>query len=74
MAVLSALALEIGEAAVDIGCGGGHLVREFAASVGSKGRAVGLDINEQQVASANEYCAGHKHAECFVGNAASMDL
>jgi len=74
LAVLRSLSLEIGEGAVDIGCGGGHLVRELAISVGGNGCAVGLDISEEQIASANEYCADYEAATCFVGDATSMDF
>jgi arsenite methyltransferase len=74
IAVLRSLSLEIGQAALDIGCGGGHLVREFAISVGSKGRAVGLDVSEEQLVSAREYCAEYKAAACILGNATEMDF
>jgi len=74
IAVLRSLPLRIGYAAVDIGCGGGHLVREFARSVGNTGRAVGLDISEEQVKSANAYCTGLDAAKCVVGNARDMDF
>ena len=50
MAVFDALAIETGQAILDLGCGGGHLVREIALAVGDSGRAVGLDA-EQAFAS-----------------------
>jgi SAM-dependent methyltransferase len=74
LAVLQSLTLEIGHAAVDVGCGGGHLVREMANSVGDGGRAVGLDISDEQVKSANEYCSGLEAAQCLVGDAKDMNF
>jgi len=72
MAILRSLSLEVGQAAVDIGCGGGHLVREIALSVGINGRVVGLDVSEDQVASARELCSAFDAVDCVVGSATDM--
>lgn len=74
MAVLQALSLSVGQSTVDVGCGGGHLVRELASAVGDEGLAVGLDISEDQVANAREYCIGLDAAEFYVGSAIAMDF
>ena len=49
MAVFEALAVESGQAVLDLGCGGGHLVREIALAVGAGGRAVGFDVSADQL-------------------------
>lgn len=72
MAVLQALSLETRQVVIDVGCGGGHLVREFAIAVGNNGHAVGLDVSKEQIDSANEYCTGQDAAECIVCDATDM--
>ena len=53
MAVYEALAIESGQAILDLGCGGGHLVREIALAVGDGGRVVGLDASADQLKAAD---------------------
>jgi SAM-dependent methyltransferase len=72
MAVFEALAIESGQAALDLGCGGGHLVREIALAVGESGRAVGLDANADQLDAARAACAGMPAAELTEGDATDM--
>jgi arsenite methyltransferase len=62
-ALLRALALAPGEAVLDIGCGPGFVLREMAATVGSAGRAVGLDISGNTLEMARERCREYSWAE-----------
>ena len=39
MTVFEALSIKSGQALLDLGCGGGHLVRDIALAVGEAGRA-----------------------------------
>lgn len=63
LAVLDALSASQSSVALDVGCGGGHLVRELALTVGSSGRAVGIDISDDQLAAARALCADMPCAE-----------
>ncbi len=72
MAVFDALAVEAGQAILDLGCGGGHLLRELAQAVGDDGRAVGLDMNPEQLDAARAFCAGLPAAELTEGKATDM--
>lgn len=74
IATFDSLAVESGQAVLDLGCGGGHLVRELALAVGRDGRAVGLDISAQQVASARSLCSDLPSAELVEGDATDMDF
>jgi SAM-dependent methyltransferase len=72
MAAFEALAVESGQAVLDIGCGGGHLVRELALAVGDAGRAVGFDMSADQLAAARGVCDGLPAAELVEGDATDM--
>ena len=74
MAVFEALAIESGQAVLDLGCGGGHLVRELALAVGDGGRAVGLDMSAAQLSAARALCAGLPAAELTEGDATDMSF
>ena len=74
MAVFAALAVESGQAVLDLGCGGGHLVRELALAVGDGGRAVGLDMSAEQLSAARALCAGLPAAELTEGDATDMSF
>ena len=50
--VVAKAALRIGESALDIACGTGVVTRLAASQVGTKGRAVGLDLNPGMLARA----------------------
>ncbi len=56
-AVFEALAPRMGEAILEVGCGGGAYLRDVALAVGEAGRACGIDISEDQIASARTHCA-----------------
>lgn len=68
MAVLEATAAEPGERILEVGCGGGALLRPFAAAVGDNGRVVGIDISADQIAAANATCAGSNIAKAEVAD------
>jgi SAM-dependent methyltransferase len=72
MAAFDALAVESGQAVLDLGCGGGHLVRELALAVGDGGRVVGLDVSADQLAAARALCDGLPAAELVEGDATGM--
>jgi arsenite methyltransferase len=72
LAVIQSLSLVPGHAVIDIGCGGGHMVREFALAIGNKGRVIGLDVSKEQVDSASNHCHGLEVAECHVGDVTNM--
>lgn len=74
MAVFEALAIESGQSVLDLGCGGGHLVREIALAVGDGGRAVGLDMSAGQLSAADALCAGLSQVELLEGSATTMSL
>lgn len=58
LAVIEALSLDKKQSVADLGCGGGHLLRDLALAVGETGRAVGLDNNAEQLAAARAFCNG----------------
>ena len=72
MVAFDALAVEPGQAILDLGCGGGHLVRELALAVGEDGRAVGFDVNTEQLDAARALCDGVAAAELVEGDASEM--
>jgi SAM-dependent methyltransferase len=74
MAAMAGLDVAMGQTVLDLGCGGGHLVRELALAVGPRGRAVGIDINPEQIAAARELCADLAAAELAVGDACALDF
>ena len=48
-AVMEALEVRSGKSYLDVGCGGGHLVREMGNAVGPEGRVVGVDSSPQML-------------------------
>ena len=52
-AILKELNLEKSQTVVDIGCGGGHLVEEISLSIGSDGKAFGVDTSKFQIKNIN---------------------
>ena len=72
MAVFEALSIESGQAILDLGCGGGYLVRDIAQAVGDNGRAVGLDSSTDQLAAAGTHCAGLAAVEFIEGSVIDM--
>jgi len=72
LAVFEALSINTGQAILDLGCGGGHLVRDIALAVGESGRAVGLDASPDQLESAAALCADLASVEFIEGSASDM--
>ncbi len=72
LAVLEALSIASGQALLDLGCGGGHLVRDLAFAVGESGRVVGLDASEAQLEAARVLCEGLAIAELIEGDATDL--
>ena len=72
MAVLQSLALKSGQAVLDLGCGGGQLLRDIALAVGDKGRAAGMDASAEQVSAAATHCQGLAAVELLEGDATDL--
>jgi ubiquinone/menaquinone biosynthesis C-methylase UbiE len=68
------LALQPGEAVLDIGCGSGGDVRAMAEIVGPKGRAVGLDSSATMVEAARQRSGSDLPVEFVVGDAHHLDF
>jgi ubiquinone/menaquinone biosynthesis C-methylase UbiE len=56
--LLEPASIEVGSRVLDLGCGPGFLTAELARRVGPTGRAVGVDINERFVTTANDRAKG----------------
>lgn len=72
IAVAQSLALKSGQAVLDLGCGGGQLLRDIALAVGDRGRAVGLDASAEQVSAAARHCEGLAAVELLEGDATDL--
>ena len=55
------------ETILDVGCGGGWLVREIASRV-PQGRAVGMDLSDEMLAHARRNSSGVSNVEFIVGS------
>lgn len=64
---LALMHLVPGENILDVGCGGGWLVRELA-SRAPKGRVVGMDISDEMVTHARQASASAPNAEFILGS------
>src|SRR5690348_11068669 len=64
---LALMHLVPGENILDVGCGGGWLVRELA-SRAPKGRAVGMDISDEMLAHARQVSANTPNTEFILGS------
>jgi SAM-dependent methyltransferase len=63
---LELMHLEPTDAVLDVGCGGGWLVREIAGRV-PQGRAVGIDVADEMIARARRASQNFPNAEFMVG-------
>ncbi|MGB7983029.1 MAG: methyltransferase domain-containing protein [Candidatus Nanopelagicales bacterium] len=74
--LVDALAPAQGERVADLGCGKGAFLLPAARAVGSRGRAVGVDVSPAMVAATGTAAAlaGLAHVEVAVGDAQSPDL
>jgi ubiquinone/menaquinone biosynthesis C-methylase UbiE len=57
-AILSALAIEYGQAILDAGCGNGYMAKEFSRLVGDSGRVYALDPDETGITVLREETKG----------------
>src|ERR1700742_1383868 len=69
--MLERLVAPAGKDVVDVGCGGGGLVRELAAA---GARPIGIEISEAQLATARARDDGSGDARSLVGRAESLPL
>lgn len=72
LAAFEALEIKPSQAILEIGCGGGHLTRDIALAVGAEGRAVGLDLNPEQLAAAKALCTDLPAVELVEGSATEL--
>lgn len=72
LATFDALEIAPGDSVLEVGCGGGALTREIAIAVGGKGRAVGIDLNPEQLAAAEALCRDLPGAELVNGDATEL--
>ena len=70
--LITALELEPGDAALDVGCGTGDDLLSLAAVVGRSGRVVGVDRSEDLVAEARSRTRGSLGVEVLVGDAQAL--
>lgn len=70
--VARALALEPGQAVLDIGCGPALLLRALALTVGAEGRACGLDQSEPMLEAARRRCDDLSQVAFERGDAAKL--
>ena len=74
LAIMNALDLEIGMNAIDIGCGGGHIVQEIALAVGEKGKSIGIDPSQDQLDSALSRCKNQINTKLICSNADKINI
>lgn len=72
LAALARLSLDVGERALDIGCGAGQTLLELGEAVGPSGKVLGVDVSEPMAARARERIAerGYDHVRIELGDAA----
>ena len=71
-AVVGALEVHGGKSYLDVGCGGGHLVRELGNAVGTEGRVVGIDSSPQILETARTICQGIACVDIIEGTATAI--
>lgn len=69
---MDALSLHTGERVLEIGCGGGFYAYEAAKCVGSTGRVCAIEISEEQIQAAKEYCAEYAWVEYQMADAVNL--
>jgi len=70
--ITAALALQAGEAILDVGSGPGNQVFELSSVVGPSGRVQGLDPAESAIAIASRRCSGLSNVHFELGDAAQL--
>ena len=68
-AILNELNIQKGQTIIDIGCGGGHLLKEISLAVGEQGKIIGVDSSDFQIKSAKDLCSGLSNVELLCCNA-----
>ena len=68
-AILNELNIQKGQTIIDIGCGGGHLLKEMSLAVGEKGKIIGVDSSDFQIKSAEKFCSDLSNIELMCCNA-----
>jgi SAM-dependent methyltransferase len=72
LAVFEVLAPRAQSRILDIGCGGGQLMRDLALAVAPNGRAVGIDISDDQLDAARTFCSDAPCADFFNANVCEL--
>jgi arsenite methyltransferase len=73
-ASFEALDVKRGQRILDLGCGGGSLLRELALAVGPEGEAVGIDPSEDQINAAKALCEDLDNVTLVAGSATQTDF
>ena len=73
-AILNELNLKQGQTVLDIGCGGGHLLKEISLAVGEKGNVIGVDTSDFQLKSAKEHCSNLPNIQLLCCSADHIEL
>ena len=68
-AILNELNIQKGQTIIDIGCGGGHLLKEISLAVGEKGKIIGVDSSDFQIKSSEKFCSDLSNIELLCCNA-----
>ena len=72
--ILKELNLKKGQTIIDIGCGGGHLVKEISMSIGPSGRVIGVDPSKFQIETAKERCKNLSNVQFLCNNANDINV
>ena len=74
LAIINSLDLEIGQKVIDIGCGGGHLVKEISLGVGKNGKSIGIDPSKDQLEAANDRCKNLNNVDLICCTADKINI
>ena len=73
-AIMDNLVIKADDKIIDIGCGGGYLLKLLARSVGPKGMIYGLDPSEEQISQARLKCEEIENISLLHSSADQIDL
>ena len=73
-AILNELNIQRGQTIIDIGCGGGHLLKEISLAVGERGKIIGVDSSDFQIKSAEKFCSDLSNVELMCCNADNISI